>query len=50
MAITTGHEFTSGELVTAAKLNTAVTGLTVTATGSTTARSPSDRAAEIKNV
>jgi predicted RNA-binding protein len=50
MAITTGHEFTSGELVTAAKLNTAVTGQTVTATGSTTARSPADRAADVANV
>lgn len=50
MAIVTGHEFTAGELVTAAKLNTAVTGQTVTATGSTTARSPADRAADVVDV
>jgi hypothetical protein len=53
--IVTGHTFTSGELVTAAKLNSAVnsaviTDADITATGSTTARSLSARAADVVNV
>jgi len=55
MAIATGHTFSSGELLTAANLNTAVTGAdinaaTITATGSTTARSLATRAADTVNV
>lgn len=55
MAIVTGHEFTSGELVTAAKLNSSVNdadvnAAEVTATGSTTARTLAARAADFFNV
>lgn len=55
MAITTGHEFTGGELVTADKLNSAVNSANinaagVTATGSTTSRTLADRSADVFNI